>query len=98
VDNHGNQPLHWACQEGHSEIVKLMVSYGANVDAVDNYGFTPLYKAVLGEKDCPELCEISLKHEAEIDAVDENGNQSLHWAEMAVNHYILLVEKVTQKL
>jgi ankyrin repeat protein len=51
-----------------------------------------------GEKDCPELCEISLKHEAEIDAVDENGNQSLHWAEMAVNHYILLVEKVTQKL
>jgi ankyrin repeat protein len=31
-----------------------MVSYGANVDAVDNYGLTPLHRAAVGEKDCPE--------------------------------------------
>jgi ankyrin repeat protein len=57
-----------------------MVSYGANVDAVDNYGLTPLHRAAVGEKDCPELCEILLKHKAKIDAVDKDGYQPLHWA------------------
>jgi ankyrin repeat protein len=80
VDKNGNQPLHWACQEGHSETVKLMVSYGANIDAVNNYRCTPLHKGAGGEKDCLKLCEILLKHKAKIDAVDEVGDQPLHWA------------------
>jgi ankyrin repeat protein len=71
-----------------------MVSYGANVDAVDNYGLTPLHRAAVGEKDCPELCEILLKHKAKIDAVNQNGDQPLHFA--CINHYIGLVKKVTQ--
>jgi ankyrin repeat protein len=69
VDEDGNQPLHWACHECHSETVKLMVSHGANVDVVNNHGETPLHKAANGWEDCPELCEILLKHKAMIDAV-----------------------------
>jgi serine/threonine-protein phosphatase 6 regulatory ankyrin repeat subunit A/serine/threonine-protein phosphatase 6 regulatory ankyrin repeat subunit B len=80
VDNHGYQPLHVACRKGHSETVKLMVSYGANVDAVDNYGLTPLHRAARGEKDCSEVCEVLLKHKAKIDAVDNHGYQPLHVA------------------
>jgi ankyrin repeat protein len=89
VDKYGCQPLHWACEKGHSETMKLMVSYGANVHAVNNHGYRPLHKAVHGDKDCPELCEILLKHKAKIDAVE---------MKMAITHYIGLVKKVTQKL
>jgi ankyrin repeat protein len=42
VDEDGNQPLHIACLNGHLETVKLMVSHGANVDEIDNFGRTPL--------------------------------------------------------
>jgi ankyrin repeat protein len=62
VNQHGKQPLHFACEEYHLEVVKLMVSHKANVDAVDNFGITPLHLAAAGEKDCPELCEILLQH------------------------------------
>jgi ankyrin repeat protein len=79
VDQDGSQPLHFACQNCHLETVKLMVSHGANVDAVNNCRYTPLHKAAGGVKDCPELCEILLKHKAKIDAV------------MATNHCILHV-------
>ena len=33
--------LWWACQEGHFEIVKLLVSRGADVNVRDEDGFTP---------------------------------------------------------
>jgi ankyrin repeat protein len=82
VNQDDNQPLHCACLEGHLETVKLMVSHGANVDEIGNFGMinTPLHLAALGEKDCPELCEILLQHKAKIDAVDQHGRQPLHWA------------------
>jgi ankyrin repeat protein len=65
---------------GHLETVKLMVSHGANVDEIDNFGNTPFHLAALGEKDCPELCEILLQHKAKIDAVNQRGRQPLHSA------------------
>jgi ankyrin repeat protein len=57
-----------------------MVSHGANVDEIDNFGNTPLHVAAGGEKDCPGLCEILLQHKAKIDAVNQRGNQPLHSA------------------
>ena len=80
VDEDGNQPLHFACQKAHTETVKWMMSLGMDANAVNKHGQTPLHTAAGGEKDYPELCEILLKHDAEINAVDEDGNQPLHFA------------------
>ncbi|KAG2983382.1 hypothetical protein PC118_g9457 [Phytophthora cactorum] len=35
-------PLHWAAMRGHARIIRLLVRYGANVDARDVFGRTPL--------------------------------------------------------
>ena len=80
LDEDGNQPLHLACKHDNRETVKVMLSYGANPNAMNKHEQTPLHTAVGGKKDCPELCEILLRHDARINAVDEHGNQSLHLA------------------
>jgi ankyrin repeat protein len=38
--------LHWASRNGHSEIVNLLLARNATVDAMDNFGRTPLNRAV----------------------------------------------------
>ena len=63
-----------------NQTVQLLVECGADVNALNKYGQTPLHTAAGGEKDCPELCSILLKHNATIDAVDKDGNQPLHLA------------------
>ena len=40
-----NTPLHWASLRGHKEVVVLLVEKGANVNAQDKHGDTPLYWA-----------------------------------------------------
>ncbi|TPP59183.1 Ankyrin-2 [Fasciola gigantica] len=41
----GNTALHIASLAGHIDIVKLLMEYGANVNAQSQNGFTPLYMA-----------------------------------------------------
>ena len=79
-DVDGNRPLHVACKRGHAKTVELMVFKGADTDAVNKYGQTPLHTAANRERDCPGLCEILLKHDAKIGAVDVSGSQPLHLA------------------
>ena len=38
-------PLHIVAQEGHVEVVKLLLEKGANIEAINNQGFTPLWIA-----------------------------------------------------
>ncbi|XP_041366840.1 uncharacterized protein LOC121381572 [Gigantopelta aegis] len=44
----GNTALHCACRFGHYEIVALLLEYGANIDAKNNFHCTPLYAAIEG--------------------------------------------------
>jgi hypothetical protein len=41
--------LHWAANNGHANVVQLLLSYGANVNAVSDTGKTPLSMAKTGE-------------------------------------------------
>jgi ankyrin repeat protein len=36
-------PMHYACIHGDAKLIKLLLQYGANIDAVDKYGKTPDY-------------------------------------------------------
>jgi len=60
----GATALWWACQEGHLEIVKLLISRGADVNTGDEEcGHTPLRQAV-GE-DHPEIAELMIRNGAD---------------------------------
>lgn len=41
------QPLHWAAENGDTEIAKLLLDHGADPVAKDAYGGTPMYVAAL---------------------------------------------------
>ncbi len=43
----GATSLHLACREGNFEIVKVLIENGADVNVVDNEGWTPLMRAAL---------------------------------------------------
>lgn len=47
IDDSGNTALHWACAMGDLEIVKDLISRGANVKALSIHEETPLVRAVL---------------------------------------------------
>ena len=41
-DHNGRTPLHHAVINGYREVVELLVEKGADINAADNFGFTPL--------------------------------------------------------
>lgn len=67
-------PLHFAAY-GHDEIVELLLGSGADVNALDHDGNTPLHFAVF--KNQKNIVEILLKHNARIDIVANDGMKPL---------------------
>ena len=45
VDGRGDQPIHHAARNGDTEIVRLLISFGADVNATNSRGHTVLYCA-----------------------------------------------------
>ena len=80
ADRHGNRALHIAARNGNIQTIQLLVDCGADVNALNEDGQTPLHTAHSGWSNRPELCSILLEHNAKIDAVDKDGNQPLHLA------------------
>jgi ankyrin repeat protein len=63
-------------------VVELLLSKGANVDAVEGFGVTALHLAAgRGHKDVVELL---LSRNADVGADDRDGWMALDWAEHAV--------------
>jgi len=63
--------LHWACDRGHKELVRLLLSKGANVDAKDEEGMTPFACAVLCEND--DIAEALIRAGANPDIPNNDG-------------------------
>ncbi|CAG5074072.1 Similar to ANK1: Ankyrin-1 (Homo sapiens) [Cotesia congregata] len=67
-------PLHYACQNGFSDIVRLLLDFNADINMTANYG-TPLVYAVLF--DHYKVVKILLKYGAVYNVATEFGGNSL---------------------
>lgn len=56
-------PLHWAAKRGFFSMARLLISYGADTNAKDIIGRTPLYLAVSFEY--PNIVKLLLYHKAD---------------------------------
>jgi len=61
----GFSPLHLAAQEGHSDMVALLLEHSADVNAHAKNGLTPMHLAA--QEDGVATAEILVQHHASID-------------------------------
>jgi hypothetical protein len=77
-DNENRTPLHYAAYQGHTELVKLLLAKGAEVNAKDNAGRTPLHSAA-GRGHTGSV-ELLLANGAEVNAKASGDLTTLHYA------------------
>lgn len=87
VDRHTCErvrPLAYASFGGHSEVIKVLISFGADVNAIDRRGRNAVHIAAMrGHK---EACTVLIDKGGKLFAGDMQGNSALHLAAI-LNHY-----------
>jgi ankyrin repeat protein len=78
--------LHWAVYENKMEAVKILIKYGANVEARTDKNRTPLHIAsILGQI---SICQVLLESRACVDAQDKDNNTPFHYSAFySILHY-----------
>jgi ankyrin repeat protein len=74
-NNLKNQPLNAATVSNHTDIAKLLIKNGADVNFAQHGGITPLHAAAHNGNE--ELIQIFLAHGADPNAKDEAGETAL---------------------
>jgi ankyrin repeat protein len=74
-DGVNNTPLHAAILKGNTLIVKSLLEYGADFDAIGFKGKTPLHLAIASKP----LVQLLLKHSPKLLVQDDEGNTALHY-------------------
>ncbi|XWS51493.1 hypothetical protein CRYUN_Cryun12cG0181200 [Craigia yunnanensis] len=70
--------LHLACRSTDIGMVELLLQYGANTNASDSRGRTPLHLSIIGRKSA--IAKLLLRRGADPHAVDVEGNTTLQLA------------------
>lgn len=81
-------PLHWAARNGLVEIAEGLLENGANIDAQDLFGRTPLHRAVWD----PAMVAFLIAEGANVNIRDVFGRTPLHEALPYVESVVLLVD------
>ena len=87
-------PLHWAT--GHAEVTRFLIANGADVNAKDKDGSTPLHRAA--REKGPDVAKLLIDNGADINAKDKYGRTPLHTAAGNGNDQMveLLIERGAQ--
>jgi ankyrin repeat protein len=93
----GRTFLHFAARAGNSEVVQLFLDQGADPNATDDLGFTPIFDAAMVEGDKVGVASLLIENGAEVTAVTPDGQTPFYVAEMAKNFRILAVLKRATK-
>ncbi|XP_073299884.1 ADP-ribosylation factor GTPase-activating protein AGD3-like [Primulina huaijiensis] len=70
--------LHLACETADVGMIELLLQYGANINAVDSRGQTPLHRCIIRGKS--SLVKLLLTRGADHQAVDDQGKTPLQLA------------------
>jgi hypothetical protein len=73
----GRRALHEAAEEGHLEIVKLLLIHGAEVNVRDKWAQTPLHRAFFCRQ--PRVVEVLLRHGADVEHIKGNIEDIGFW-------------------
>ncbi len=74
----GPSPLMGATRDGHTEVVKVLLNYKAQVHGSSKASKTPLH--VAAEKGYPQIAELLIQHQAEPNRKDKTGHTPLYYA------------------
>eukprot|EP01121_Diplochlamys_sp_Union-15-3_P018624 TRINITY_DN6824_c0_g1_i1.p1 TRINITY_DN6824_c0_g1~~TRINITY_DN6824_c0_g1_i1.p1 ORF type:complete len:566 (-),score=113.31 TRINITY_DN6824_c0_g1_i1:24-1721(-) len=77
-DVSGRNAVHYACVNGHSQIVKSLLAKGANAKDADNNGLTCLHYA--GINQYYEIVPLLIAAGSDINETDEENKSLLHYA------------------
>lgn len=78
TDGIGNTALHYASEWGYSDAVETLITKGANKEAKNANGETPVFSACKNNK--PQIVELLSKKGAKINVRDNLGSTPLHVA------------------
>jgi len=85
--------LHSVVRDDNTSAVEFLIKNGANVNAEDKYGLTPLHESAISKTN--ESAELLIEHGADLDARDEDDETPLHVATSHESYGIamLLIKK-----
>ena len=89
-DDNGNTALSIASENGHSNVVKLLLDKGSQVDIMNTDGWTALMKA--SQSGYKDVVKLLLKHGAQVNLQSRDGCSALLLASEA--GYIEIVKKL----
>lgn len=64
VDKGGRAPIHLAAENGHADIIKLLLAHHAQIDETDSRGWTPLHYSI--ENRHYSAVQLLLNHGADV--------------------------------
>ena len=95
IDKNGASPLYLACDTGNTELVKMLLSHGANpnIKTRDMYPILTTCKLCKGQY-CDTVKQL-LKYKADVNVRDVTGKTALHYALESSYHHSTDIDKTT---